>query len=113
MTNHQVYSSLPEHVELIIKLLGRKWALVILHTLVHTHANFGELKELIPGISVSVLSDLLSEFVEQGLVEKVNVNSPHPTYFMTDFGTILCDLIDKLDEFGLKVMEIRPNVVKA
>lgn len=104
---------LPDHVTDVIRLIGRKWALIILHTLVHDPATFGELKEKVRGISASVLSDLLTEFVNINLVEKRTINPPHHTYFISDFGSLLCELVDKLDEFGQRMTEMRPNVQSA
>lgn len=106
---HTSVHELPKHVSHVIRLVGRKWALDVLHTLAHDPLTFGELKKRVNGISASVLSDLLSEFQEKNIIEKRTVNPPHHTYFIGDFGNLLCEIVDRLDEFGTKVMDMYPN----
>ncbi len=59
----------PEIIE-TIRLIGRKWAVIVLHELTHSPLSFGELKDKIYGISASVLSDLLTEFIDNDILEK-------------------------------------------
>lgn len=101
---------LPEHVNDAIRLLGRKWALIVLHTLFHQPSSFGELKEKISGISASVLSSLLSEFTSMNMLQKRATSSQSFTYFVEDFGSVVCDLVDLLDEFGRALHSKRPVV---
>ena len=101
---------LPDHVTETIRLMGKKWALVVLHTLSHSPASFGELKTKISGISASVLSDLLSEFTKSNLVEKRSTGPNQHMYFIGEFGPLLCELVDNLDRFGMKMMDVRPSI---
>ncbi len=101
---------LPKHIEETLRLIGRKWAIPVLHELTHSPLTFGELKNKIPGISASVLSGLLSDFQVHGVLEKKTVNPPHHTYFIGDFGMVFCDIIERIDEFGKQLLEIYPAV---
>lgn len=101
---------LPEHVTETIRLMGKKWALIVLHTLSHNPSSFGELKSKISGISASVLSDLLSEFTSNNMIEKRSVGSNQHMYFIGEFGSLLCDLVDNLDLFGMKMVDMRPSI---
>ncbi|MCH8907790.1 MAG: helix-turn-helix transcriptional regulator [Candidatus Heimdallarchaeota archaeon] len=86
----------------VLRLIGRKWSLIILHELTHNPMSFGELKETIKGVSASVLSDLLSEFISKEIIEKrsVSISPPRSAYFITSFGAILCDIIDSINSWG-------------
>ncbi len=53
------------------KILGRKWALLLLKNLNEKEAiRFNELKRLMPGISSTVLAERLSELEREGLISK-------------------------------------------
>lgn len=93
---------LPPEVHETLKLIGRKWSLNILHVLTHDPLSFGELKTEVKGISASVLSDLLTEFIENDIIEKKIISeSPNKSaYFITSFGKILCDIIDNIMTWG-------------
>ncbi|MDH5403118.1 MAG: helix-turn-helix transcriptional regulator [Candidatus Heimdallarchaeota archaeon] len=99
----------PEIVE-TIRLIGRKWALVILHELTHEPLGFGELKERIDGVSASVLSDLLNEFIEKEIIEKRIVSKNKSIYFITDFGGVLCSIITAISEWGSKLLSKQGNI---
>jgi len=52
------------------RILGRKWALLLLKNLNAKEARFNELKRLMPGISSTVLAERLSELEHEGLISK-------------------------------------------
>ena len=87
----------PEVID-ILRLIGRKWSLNVLHTLVHEPMGFGELKQQIKGVSASVLSDLLSEFIDKEVLEKrsISISPPRSAYFITSFGSVLCEIVDSI-----------------
>lgn len=96
---------LPAEILETIRLIGRKWSVVILHELTHTPLSFGELKENIPGVSASVLSDLLTEFQDKEIIEKrsISVSPPRAAYFITGFGQVLCDIIESISSWGAEL----------
>ncbi len=82
---------LSDEVVEVLRLIGRKWSLIILHELTHDPMSFGELKETIKGVSASVLSDLLSEFISKDIIEKrsISISPPRSAYFITSFGRLI------------------------
>ncbi|MHA2168377.1 MAG: winged helix-turn-helix transcriptional regulator [Candidatus Kariarchaeaceae archaeon] len=103
----------PPAVSSVIRLIGRKRAVNLLHELVHSSLSFGELKDSIEGISASVLSDLLSAFIERGIVAKreMSISPPRSSYFITDFGAVLCEILDSIMEWGTELVE-KENMIK-
>ena len=104
---------LPPEILETIRLIGRKWSVVVLHELTHSPLSFGELKDNIPGVSASVLSDLLTEFQDKEIVEKrsVSVSPPRSAYFISDFGHVLCEIISSISEWGAKLVKKKENSV--
>jgi len=95
-----------------LRLIGRKWSLIILHELTHTPLSFGELKDRIKGVSASVLSDLLSEFIGKLIIEKrsISISPPRSAYFITSFGAVLCEIIDSINNWGSELVQRRSQV---
>ena len=104
---------LPEEVHETLRLIGRKWSIMILHDLTHEPMSFGELRESIKGISASVLSDLLNEFMDNDIVEKrvISVSPNRSAYFISDFGQVLCDIIENIMEWGTSLISKRSTRV--
>ncbi|MHA2249822.1 MAG: winged helix-turn-helix transcriptional regulator [Candidatus Kariarchaeaceae archaeon] len=103
---------LPPEVVETLRLIGRKWSVIILHELTHTPLSFGELKDRIKGVSASVLSDLLSEFIDKDIIEKrsVSISPPRSAYFITSFGSILCDIIDSINSWGSELLQKKSQI---
>ncbi|MCY3412964.1 MAG: helix-turn-helix transcriptional regulator [Candidatus Heimdallarchaeota archaeon] len=93
---------LPPEVYEVIRLIGRKHAFKVLHTIVHQPLSFNELRNEL-SISASMLSDLLSDFQLKHIVEKRKI-SDQPVkhaYFIADpFGHTLCDLVQAITDWG-------------
>lgn len=104
---------LPPEILETIRLIGRKWSVVVLHELTHEPLSFGELKDKIPGVSASVLSDLLTEFQEHEIIEKrsISVSPPRSAYFISDFGSVLCSIIESIADWGAKLVKKKQNQV--
>jgi DNA-binding HxlR family transcriptional regulator len=102
----------PEIIE-TIRLIGRKWAVVVLHELTHSPLSFGELKDKIYGISASVLSDLLTEFMEKDIIEKrtISVSPPRSVYHISSFGSVLCGIIENISEWGATLINHKQSHV--
>lgn len=82
----------------IIRLLGRKHALKVIHTIKHTPASFNDLKTQL-NISASMLSDLLSDFQLKSIIEKCKVSTSPAKYeykITESFGVTLCGIIGEL-----------------
>ena len=104
---------LPPEILETIRLIGRKWSVVVLHELTHSPLSFGELKEKIPGVSASVLSDLLNEFQDKEIIEKrsISMSPPRSAYFISSFGQVLCSIISSISEWGAKLVEKKATSV--
>ncbi|MHA2501596.1 MAG: winged helix-turn-helix transcriptional regulator [Candidatus Kariarchaeaceae archaeon] len=104
---------LPNEILETIRLIGRKWSVVVLHELTHEPLSFGELKEKIPGVSASVLSDLLTEFQEKEIIEKrsISVSPQRSAYFISEFGQVLCKIIESISDWGAKLVSQKQGSV--
>ena len=78
--------------------LGKRWNGVILATLAKGHAGFSELRRAVHGISVSVLSDRLSELATAGLVLRTVDNGPPVTvsYELSESGLAIIPSLNAL-----------------
>lgn len=83
-------------------IVGRKWALIIIHNLLETPLRFNELKRGIGGISSKTLSNSLAFLCEEEIVErKVYQNSPiRVEYSLTEKGDNMKILIEDMKSWG-------------
>ncbi|UCH89023.1 MAG: helix-turn-helix transcriptional regulator [Thermoplasmata archaeon] len=91
-------------VEETIKLIGKKWYLMIINELMKNPRRFNELKNSIEGISSKVLSDCLTTLVQEELVHR-RVFSEAPIkveYSLTEKGRDLNKIFKDMDEWGTK-----------
>lgn len=104
---------LPPEILETIRLIGRKWSVLVLHELTHEPLSFGELKDKIPGVSASVLSDLLTEFQVQEIIEKrsISVSPLRSAYFISEFGQVLCNIIENIGNWGAQLVQKKQNSV--
>lgn len=89
----------------IIKIIGSKWTLNILHELFNGQKRFGQLQQSLNGISPKTLSHRLKELEIAGIISKtVFAEVPlHVEYNLTTKGQSLDKLIKALDECGEKL----------
>lgn len=86
-----------------IYVIGGKWRLKIIITLVSGYSRFNEIQRTIKGISARVLSNELKELETNGLVErKVDVNSIPVLveYIPTQYAETLKNIVDVLGSWG-------------
>jgi DNA-binding HxlR family transcriptional regulator len=85
-------------------LVGKKWTLLIIYSLMTGGKRFNELKASLNGISSKTLSKTLAALVEEGMVErKVNTGPPVAVkYSLTDMGRDLEELIESMRSWGSK-----------
>jgi DNA-binding HxlR family transcriptional regulator len=83
--NLEVSDILADELVNLWKILGRKWALLLLNNLDAKEAmRFNELKRLMPGISSTVLAERLSELEREDLIsKKVYLEIPKVEYSLT------------------------------
>ena len=91
-------------VEETIKIIGKKWYLMILHELLKESRRFNELKNSINGISSKVLSDCLTTLTREELVHR-EVFSEAPIkveYSLTEKGKDLFKVFREMEDWGSK-----------
>ena len=87
-----------------LKIIGRKWTMMLLHNLCQGKRRFGELQESLLGISSKTLSQRLKELEEEGIItKKIFAEIPlHVEYSLTKKGESFGDIFIKMAEWGEK-----------
>ena len=81
-----------------LDVLGDRWALLILRDLHAGPARYQHLQEGL-GLATNLLSTRLTELVEAGLVEKIEIEG-HQSYGLTDLGRNTDRILWELSRFG-------------
>lgn len=89
-------------IEVTIAVLGGKWKCVILWWLRRDAKTFGELRQLVLGITPKVLTQQLRELEETGLVDRQSYREkpPRVEYSLTPYGATLIPITDLMCEWG-------------
>lgn len=103
---------LPERISATLRLIGKKWAVEVLHKLQHAALGFGELQDEVEGISTSVLADLLNNLQEWKIIEKrtISQNPEKHSYFISEFGNRFCRIVDEIDQWDKEFVNINTSV---
>ena len=90
-------------VDITLNLINKKWSIQIIRDMFFGKKHFKEFKEDNPKLSNKVLSNCLKDLEENGLIEKVVVNtSPVVTeYYLTDYGKSMNRIVYELAMFTL------------
>ena len=107
-------------VETTLKMIGKRWKIIILRELLPGTKRFGELKKSVSGISQKVLTANLRQMEEDGLVirEVFNEVPPRVDYTLTDVGYSLASVLDSMADWGegykkfLKLIEKQEKLSK-
>lgn len=85
-----------------LKVIGSKWAIMILHNLFEGRNRFGQLQKELKTISPKTLSQRLDELEETGILKKkVFTEIPlHVEYYLTDKGNSLRKIFEDLESWG-------------
>ena len=79
-------------VEVAARIIGQKWTLQIVKTLLDSHARrFCEWQDALGGVNPSTLSSRLKMLEDEGLIRRVQVSAipPHVEYSLTEMGSQL------------------------
>ncbi|KAF3889385.1 MULTISPECIES: winged helix-turn-helix transcriptional regulator [Nostocales] len=89
-------------VEVTLEVIGGKWKCVILWWLRRDAKRFGELKQLIPGITQKVLTGQLRELERDGLIcrEAYREVPPRVEYSLTSYGESLGPITELMCAWG-------------
>jgi DNA-binding HxlR family transcriptional regulator len=92
-------------LEGIINTIAKKWAILII-TIIGNHETirFGEIMEVLDGISPKTLTDLLKNLRREGLIYRNSFSAipPRVEYSLTDDGRHLCEAIVPLVQWAEK-----------
>ncbi len=89
-------------------VVGGKWTLRVIITLLSGHTRFNDLQRTLKGISARVLSGELKDLEINGLVERVVDPTQKPVgvdYIPTEYSKTLKDVISTLADWGVKHKE--------
>lgn len=97
-------------IEGAFELLSRKWAGLILYTLMEGERYFCELQRAIPALSARLLTLRLKEFEEAGLVTRMVANDTpvRVRYALTPKGAALVPALRGIESWAQEWME-RPD----
>lgn len=89
-------------VETTLTMISDKWKVLILRDLLTGTKRFGELKKSLTGVSQKVLTSLLREMEENGLVERKAYPEvpPRVEYSLTPLGRSLKPIMDAMRVWG-------------
>jgi len=89
--------------EFTLAVLGGKWKTVILSYLKERPCRYAELRRLVPRLSDKVLTERLRDLTRSGLVARQEPTASRThTYFLTEKGRSLNELLQQLYAWGLK-----------
>lgn len=90
-------------VDVTLNLFNKKWSIQIIRDMFFGKKHFNEFKEDKPKLSNKVLSNCLKELEENGLIEKVVLNTTPVTteYHLTEYGKSMNRIVYELAMFTL------------
>ena len=90
--------------EFALTVLGGKWKTIILAYLSERPCYYGELRQLLPGLSDKVLTERLKDLRQSGLVAlgKSSESRSRRPYVLTARGATLTPILTDLYEWGAK-----------
>ncbi len=100
-----IYSENKCPVRATMKIIGGKWKLILIHIINNeSPARFGELKRKADGITQSMLTSVLRELEEGGILHrKIYAEIPPKVeYTLTDLGRSLLPMVSFMIEWGLE-----------
>ena len=85
-----------------LKLIGGKWKIMILDSLLSMHMRFGELKRSLNGITSQMLSKQLKDMeTDKLLIKKISkVETLNTEYSLTEFGKSTLPIVRSLIKWG-------------
>jgi DNA-binding HxlR family transcriptional regulator len=85
-----------------LKIIGSKWAMMILYNLFEGEKRFGQIQKNLETISPKTLTERLKELEKDGIIKKkVFAEIPlHVEYSLTDKGNSLKDIFTRMEDWG-------------
>lgn len=109
MTNRPLPQAGSCPVATTVSLLSSKWELLIVCDLLKGTKRYGELKQSVAGVSQKMLTQILQELEQDGLVlrEVFPVIPPRFEYRLSPLGDSLRPLFSALKDRGLMYLELK------
>ncbi len=101
-------------IELTLEILSGKWkALIIWNLHLHETIRYNEFRRLIPSVTQKMLTQQLKELEKYGIISRKVYPSVPPMveYSLTETGLELIPILEAMDEWGKKYVEIYNNIV--
>jgi DNA-binding HxlR family transcriptional regulator len=91
-------------VDLTLQIVGGRWKGIVIWNLREEKKRFSELKRILVTINDKMLSQVLRELEEQGVVSRkvYEVVPPKVEYSLTDEGKKLLPIMQSMNDFGQK-----------
>jgi DNA-binding HxlR family transcriptional regulator len=95
------YPGLDSSVAKALEVIGERWSLLIVRTVMHGHRRFGEIQESL-GIARNVLSSRLQRLIDEDILERraYQESPPRYEYFLTEKGLDLWPALIALLSWG-------------
>lgn len=90
-------------VEVAARIIGQKWTLQIVRTLLSCESQrFCELQDALGGVNPSTLSSRLKMLEDEGIIRRVQVSAipPHVEYSLTEMGSQLHCVIQEISRWS-------------
>ncbi|WP_395374169.1 winged helix-turn-helix transcriptional regulator [Marinicella sp. W31] len=94
-------------MEQVLKLIGGKWKVIILHHLSDGTKRFNALRRLLPGITQRMLTRQLRELEADAIISrKVYAQVPPKVeYSLTEFGRSIQPVLDAIEQWGITYLD--------
>lgn len=98
----EAVESRPGCIQAALCILGDKWSPLLISQLVSGSKTFGELEELLEGISPRTLSARLTKLQEEAIIsrDQYQAHPPRYRYLLSEKGQGLQDILTKMAEWG-------------
>jgi DNA-binding HxlR family transcriptional regulator len=95
------YPGVDNSVAKALEVIGERWSLLIVRTVMHGNRRFGEMQESL-GIARNVLSSRLQRLIDEGILERraYSETPPRYEYFLTEKGLDLWPALIALLHWG-------------
>lgn len=96
-------------IDFTINLIGDKWSMWILWSLLEGPLRFGELKKIIPGITEKMLIQQLKKFESNHIISRKAYPEvpPKVEYKLTQHGESLKPIMELINQWGEKHLYIQ------
>lgn len=98
-------------VEVTLKVIGGRWKVMIIHSLLQGTKRFNQLQRELKGITHRTLSRQLQEMVEHQLVIRKNYNEipPRVEYMLSPLGHSLETILMAMEDWGKQFSQQYPK----